>query len=335
MRRDFLRFALCAGLLMMLSPPARATFHLMVIEEIYAGHPAAPEAHYVVLRMTSSRQQYVAGHGIVTFMPDGTPGPLFGEFANDASSGLAGRRILMATQQAVDFFGIAADHVTTGRLFFPSGRVCWSSQLEVDCLAYGEYTGDNGEYGQPAAALEPGLALHRIFFDELADNNATDFVLAAPMPTNNAGFVGGFDADSDLVPDFSDCAPFDPSLWLPPQPVTGVSVDLSSAGDGAGTVRWNSLAPLAGPSTLYDLILGSVQGLQATGGFLGVASCGAADLLDTSFDDPGIPASGDGRFYLVRGTNGCGVGSFRDPSTSQGTATPRDVLDDPQNDPCP
>lgn len=333
MRPGALRFALCAGLLLTLSPPARATFHLMVIEEIYAGHPAAPDAHYVVLRMTSSRQQYVAGHGIVTFLPDGAPGPLFGVFAADAASGLAGRRILMATQQAVDFFGIAADHVTAGRLFFPSGRVCFSSQLEVDCLAYGEYTGDNGEYGQPAAALQPGLALHRNFFNELADNNANDFALAPPMPTNNAGFVAGFDADSDLVPDFSDCAPSDPSLWSAPPEVPGVGIIPGTFSLG---IVWESLAEEAGPSTLYDVVLGSVTALKAAGGFAGVAVCAAKEIDGTAFRDADDPASspGDARFYLVRGRNGCGVGTWGDGAPPAGQPDPRDLLDDPLSDPC-
>ncbi|MEE9217831.1 MAG: hypothetical protein V3U98_02060, partial [Acidobacteriota bacterium] len=153
MRRVILYFALFFGLLAFAVAPARALFHLMVIDEIYAGHAGAPDAHYVMLRMTFSGQNLVGGHSITTFFPDGTPGPVFGTFPTSVPNGTSGARILMATQEAFDFFGITPDHITAGRLPFPSGRICFSSE-SIDCVAYGDFTGSNGFYGSPAVAGE-------------------------------------------------------------------------------------------------------------------------------------------------------------------------------------
>ena len=223
MRLAILRFAGCAALVLAGAlGPAGAAFHLMVIDEVYPGNPAAPDAQYVVLEMTARGQNLVAGHPIITFFPDGRPGPVFGTFAANVPNSLAGDKLLMATQAAVDLFKISADQVTTGRLPFPSGRICFSDQT-IDCVAYGAYTAPNGEYGQPAAALQQCLSLRRVAFNELADNNATDFQLLPPAPANNARVGAGPDGDADLFADVVDCAPSNNSLWCRPPEVRGVS----------------------------------------------------------------------------------------------------------------
>src|SRR5262245_40224664 len=48
-------FAALAGL-----TPVHATFHLMVVQEVFPRSPAAPGAQYVMLRMTSSGQNLTA-----------------------------------------------------------------------------------------------------------------------------------------------------------------------------------------------------------------------------------------------------------------------------------
>lgn len=320
MPRPILRAALAALALAGAATPARAIFHLMVIQEAYAGHPGKPGAHYIVLRMTSPGQNFVQGQRITTFFADGTPGPDFGVFTSNVSSGAAGSRILMATQEAVEMFGIAADRVTTGRLPTPSGKVCFAGT--VDCVAYGSFTGSNFGFGTPAAALEPGKALKRT---QDSNNNAADFVLGAPSPANNAGRAGGADGDADLVPDFSDCAPSDPSVWFAPSEVTGVRIPALST--LSLIVEWDSLAAVSGSSTVYDLVRGSVPALHSAGGYEGVALCAGRGVEATSFRD----VNEEFPFYLVRARNGCGVGTYGNSNVSP---DPRDFLDEPGTDPC-
>lgn len=320
MSRPILRAALAALALAGTATPARAVFHLMVIQEVYAGHPGRPGAHYVVLRMTFSGQNLVQGQRITTFFADGTPGPDFGVFTSNVSIGAAGSRILMATQEAVETFGIAADRVTTGRLPAPSGKVCFAGT--IDCVAYGSFTGNNFGFGTPAVALEAGKALKRT---QDSNNNAADFTLGAPSPTNNAGAFGGADRDADLVPDFSDCAPSDPSVWFAPPEVTGVRIPI--LGTLSLIVEWDSLAAIAGTSTVYDLMRGSVPALNAAGGYEGVTVCSARGVETTSVRD----VNEDFGFYLVRARNGCGVGTY---GSSNVSPDPRDFLDEPGTDPC-
>ncbi len=327
MRKLALPFSCFVLIVLATAVPAHAAQHFMVIDEIYPGHPGAPDAQYVMLRMTSGGQTNIGDHSITSFSADGTPQPVFGTFGSDVLNGTSGSRILMATQEAVDLFGISADHVTTGRLEFPSGRICFSSET-IDCVAYGDFTGNNGIYGPSTVALERGLSLHRT---QDSQNNAADLELRPAVPINNSGGVGGADDDGDRVPDFSDCAPSDPLTWFAPPEVVGVSSILDAA--GAALVNWDSLDEMAGPSILYDLVLGSTSSLQATGGFLEGVVCGGKDLLVTSVSDSAPVTPGDSRTFVIRGKNGCGVGTY-----GRGFGTldpdPRSLLDDPLNDPC-
>jgi hypothetical protein len=326
-----LRFAGCAALALAGAfAPAGAVFHLMVVEEVYPGNPAAPDAQYVVLRMTSRGQNLVAGHPIITFLPNGQPGPAFGTFQANVSNSLAGDKLLMATQAAVDLFKLAADQVTTGRLPFPSGRVCFSDPT-IDCVAYGAYTAPNGEYGQPAAALQQCLSLRRVAFDELNDNNATDFQLLPPAPANNARVTAGPDGDGDLFPDVVDCSPSNSSLWCVPPEVRGVSAALDAS--LAAIIAWQPLDRVAGTAILYDVVAGSATGVNRSGGYSGRVSC-AGDLLEPRFTDAQPVAVGDARLYLVRGTNGCGDGTFGNGSPPAGAVDARDFLDDPASGVC-
>jgi hypothetical protein len=332
MRIAVFRAAACAALALAGAiGSAGAAFHLMVIDEVYPGNPAAPDAQYVVLRMTDRGQNFVAGHPILTFLADGRPGPNFGTFAANAPNGAVGDKLLMATQAAVDLFKIPADQVASGRLPFPSGRICFSSQ-SIDCVAYGAYTAPNGEYGQPAAALQHCLSLRRVAFNELADNNATDFQLLPPAPANNRRVTAGPDADGDLFPDVVDCAPSNNSLWCVPPEVRGVTAALDA--NLAALVAWQPLDRAAGTATLYDVVAGSAAGVNRSGGYPGQVSCAARDLVQPMFADPGPVAAGDARLYLVRGTNGCGDGTFGDGAPPPGNTDPRDSLDDPDGGVC-
>ncbi len=172
--------------------PARATFHIMVIDEVFPGFEQAPDAQFVVLRMEAGAQVAVHGQPITTFDASGNSLPPFAQFcstpasacslpkvspacaANDCTSPLEANdhRVLIATARARDLFCVTPDLLATGSIPVPDGRVCFGdvgtfapscvASGPVDCVAYGDFAGNNGIFGTPAAALSPGVDLEGV-----------------------------------------------------------------------------------------------------------------------------------------------------------------------------
>lgn len=195
------RVASWAALLFAVSVlPASATFHLMKIVELFPGTAASPSAHYVVLQMYASGQQFVYGHALTVYNASGQP---VGNsmFDADVGNGANQATILIATPQAEAFFDVSADLAMDDSLIRAGGKVCFAG--DVDCVAWGSYSGGSAGVGTPfnaATGLQPGQAVLRrlnlagsastLDAGDDTGNSATDFVAGLPMPRNNAGQRG-------------------------------------------------------------------------------------------------------------------------------------------------
>lgn len=214
---------LCAAL------PARATFHIMVVDQLFPGLESAPHAQYVMLRTLAPFQTAVYGQPLSVFDAAGNALGTFGTFCNaprqscilpavspacsagGCPGGLAtnGRSILAATRWAQDLFCVTADLLATGVLPYPNGRACFGDcglrddcgSGPVDCVAYGSFTGDNAPFGSPAMSPMLGEALvadparSNQFLkptDPLLDNSL-GFSVGAPTPENFRGDQGAID----------------------------------------------------------------------------------------------------------------------------------------------
>jgi len=114
------------------------------------------------------------------------------------------------------------------------------------------------------------------------------------------------DGDGDGTDNNADCALADPGAFAAPGEVPFVTVDRGPAGEAL--LGWTDLAPATGTDTTYDVAVGALDGLTPFGTAAGVALvCGASTPAAT--DDQPL-AGGEGRYYLVRAANVCGVGGW-------------------------
>jgi len=185
-KRTWLVLVACAGVLA--APAARATHHLIAIDQVFPGFEEAPAAQYVVLRTQAALQTVVHGQQIFAADAAGNPQPPFAAFCTttgdcdlpDASpacapdqcpppGGANDRKIFVATRWAEGLFCITPDLRATGSLPDGGGQVCFGdtgpfsaeclAAGPVDCVAYGQFTGATGLFGDPAPSPMPGESL--------------------------------------------------------------------------------------------------------------------------------------------------------------------------------
>jgi hypothetical protein len=112
------------------------------------------------------------------------------------------------------------------------------------------------------------------------------------------------DDDNDGVLDGADCAPLSPGAFAVPAEVAGVRF-----GPSKTTLLWNSATAGAGSATVHDVLRGTLIALPVDGG--SPETClgpGVASTMQTDTTAPGFGRQGF--WYLVRGTNECGDGSY-------------------------
>ena len=228
MKRASIAVALCALSSLVAIPPAHATFHIMVIEQVFTGLEQAPHAQYVMLRMQAPFQTAVFGQPFPVFDAAGDPLETFAAFCANATAcslpavspacaandcpkpaNANNHNVLAATPWAQGLFCVTADLLATGVLPYPNGRVCFGDcdlrpdcgSGPVDCVAYGDFTGDNAPFGNPAMSPMLGEAL---LADPLRQNqflkpndplldNSKGFSVGSPAPVNFHGDVGAID----------------------------------------------------------------------------------------------------------------------------------------------
>ncbi|TMB22163.1 MAG: hypothetical protein E6J71_06540 [Deltaproteobacteria bacterium] len=217
-------------LAMLAAPPARAAFHIALIDEVMSGArdptPAQdPTLQFVEIRMLAGFQNSVTSTRLTAFNCDGSSfNVLLQVPANVPNSG-ADVRWLMASPNDATFFvatGIHADfywdNSVTGSIDPTCGMVCWGAPGFVapnpntwdpadpdqytDCLAYGGYSGPRKTMpsyaGGPTAgrptSLTPGNGIDSLTRTSNTNDNRDDFALACPTPTDNGGMTADFGA---------------------------------------------------------------------------------------------------------------------------------------------
>jgi len=208
------QLARAAALLVLCLPAVGHAFTDSRISEVMAGVGTGGSAtvQYIEIVMRSPGQNDVMGTIVGFFRCDGATFIGSPAVPTNVSNGAAGAHWIMATTGFQAAAGIAPDddmlpgymtpigpNQDMGR--YPCGMICWGKPTTpskasdyVDCVAYHGYHGSGNAAIPPfagtATTLAPGdgtLSLTRI---SDTGNNAADFALMPPTPTNNAGQMG-------------------------------------------------------------------------------------------------------------------------------------------------
>ena len=112
------------------------------------------------------------------------------------------------------------------------------------------------------------------------------------------------DGDSDGAGDACDCAPADPATFAIPLEVRRLEVGTT----GKDVVTWCPASMTGGTSSLHQLVRGSVDELPVGSGVS--ETCLVSGSTSSTYTDPSLPVPGESFWYLVRGRNACGTGSY-------------------------
>jgi hypothetical protein len=175
--------------------PALATFHEMMIREVYPGSAAHPNSEYVELQMWAAGQNLVGGHQISFYSASGSP-MATAAFTHDVTGDANQSTLVVATPEAESEIGVGADAAMAPGLLDPAGgAVCWES---LDCASWGSFSGSTASPTGPAASpggipdrmalrrtIEPGCPTLLESSDD-HDNSAADFTAVFPSPRPNS-----------------------------------------------------------------------------------------------------------------------------------------------------
>ncbi len=162
------------------------------------------------------------------------------------------------------------------------------------------------DFDTPAGTLELSapVAVNGVTFLEIRERDLDRDGL--PDSSDNCPSVANssqLDADADGAGDACDCAPDDPQAFAVPPEVRALVL-----GADKETLHWSSLVPEAGSGTVYDAVRGRIGEWPVGSGPSEV--CLEAGSPDASSRDPEVPVAGEGLYYLARGRNACGAGSY-------------------------
>ncbi len=255
LRRIFARGLAAAAALCLFGPAARASFHLMQIEQVIGGVNGNTAAQAIQLRMRSSFQGLVGQSRLRAWDAAGANPVLLVDLTNSVPNDATGARVLLCTSAFLSMTTptcvpnvimtnpIPASYLAAGRITFEDdfGTVYWS-------LAWGgaSYTGSNsgaidndanGNFGPAFAGPCPSSGVQALKFTgtatALSTNNAAQYALTsgAAVFTNNT--PANFTVNSSCTA---------PSITQHPDPPESVEIggqaDFSVTATGSPTLTY-------------------------------------------------------------------------------------------------
>lgn len=173
---------------------ASAATNAVALAEVLASWQGNDRVQFIELAFTGDTTGNVSGASVVIDGPTGKASERHTvTLTSNVPIGTRGARVLLASNGAADLSGFPTpDAVLPNDVLNPDGgRVCFvvpdafGDDGEVDCVAYGSFTGKNGDFGRPLRGTPDNRA---IFRTDTTGVNRNDWDTALePTPQNNAG----------------------------------------------------------------------------------------------------------------------------------------------------
>ncbi|MDX6608635.1 MAG: large repetitive protein [Solirubrobacterales bacterium] len=177
--------------------PAHATFHEVLISELYPGSAAGPQSSFLELQMYSSGQNFVGSHTVTLYHSDGSSIGTFAFPADLPGDGSNQQTMLIGDSGVQEAFGVAPDLLDAGfEIPAAGGAACWDG---LDCVSWGNFTGQTApSSGIPADAggIPDGKAIERRISGgtcgnlldpaDDSDDSDSEFVDGTPSPLSYA-----------------------------------------------------------------------------------------------------------------------------------------------------
>jgi hypothetical protein len=207
---------LCASLivlLVVLSTPVFASFHLMQIEQVIGGVDGDTTAQAIQLRMRSLGQNLVSQAKLVVFDATGSNAITILDQTSDVANSAAGSRVLIVSSNFVNSTSptTVPDFILTTPIpsnYLAAGRLAWEQDLGTIywSLSWGgtNYTGptdgsilndDDGNFGPAFSGPLPFTSTSALLFTNTSSaasrSNVVDYVVTpGPASFTNNGGVG-------------------------------------------------------------------------------------------------------------------------------------------------
>ena len=206
---------------MVAAQSAQATFHEVLIRELYPGSAAAPQSGFLELQMYSPEQNLVKNHSITLYDAGGSAIETF-VFPGDLPGiGLDQQTMLVGDSGVQEAFGVTPDLVDAGfNVPAAGGAACWDG---LDCVAWGDFSGQTAPVsGIPVdpAGIPDGKAIERRITGGTCSNRLE------PGDDTNDSDSDFFDADP--TPQSYATVPTPPAC-TPPPPTPTVTIDSKPA----------------------------------------------------------------------------------------------------------
>lgn len=192
-----LRFIVIGLGIAWLPASAVAAFHLMKVDEVLTGVNGDTGIQYVELVMVNSNQNFVGGHHLES---RGSTGTVIGDFTipNNVASGVAGGKILLATQAFADLAIVTPDFILPPNFISPfGGQVKFvGSAFSGGTVSYALYAG-TGINGTAILGNDNSDNLSLTRMGDTTNDNA-DFQSLVNSPLNNANQTGSIPSTTSV-----------------------------------------------------------------------------------------------------------------------------------------